>query len=319
MAAAIVSEPGTTKLADVPIPEPGPGQVLIRLEGCGVCGSNIPIWQGREWFQYPLDPGSPGHEGWGVVEDVGSDVDTLRAGDRVAALGYHAFAEFDVADAEAVVTLPDWLEDRAFPGEPLGCAVNVFRRSDIQAGQTVAIVGVGFLGALLTQLAKAAGARVIAVSKRAYSLSVASNAGADELIPMNDHWEIIARVKELTGGRLCERVIEAAGVQWPLDLAGELTGERGRLIIAGYHQDGLRSVNMQLWNWRGLDVICAHERETAVYTRGMRDAVEAIRDGRMDPFPFFTHTFSLREVGEALDLLEDRPEGFVKALVRCDA
>jgi len=54
-------------------------------------------------------------------------------------------------------------------------------------------------------------------------------------------------------------VIEAAGQQWPLDLATELTRERGRLIIAGYHQDGPRQINMQLWNWRGLDVINAHE------------------------------------------------------------
>ena len=75
-------------------------------------------------------------------------------------------------------------------------------------------------------------------------------------------------VKELTGGAFCDRVIEAVGKQWPLDLAAELTRERGRLIVAGYHQDGPRQVNMQLWNWRGLDVINAHERDPEVYMRG---------------------------------------------------
>ena len=92
--------------------------------------------------------------------------------------------------------------------------------------------------------------------------------GAAELIPMDDYWRILEQVKALTGGRFCERVIEAVGKQWPLDLAGELTAEGGRLVIAGYHQDGPRQVNMQLWNWRGLDVINAHERDPAGLCRG---------------------------------------------------
>ena len=96
---------------------------------------------------------------------------------------------------------------------------------------------------------------------------------------------------------------------------GELTRERGRLVVAGYHQDGLRSVNVQLWNWRGLDVINAHERDPAVYLRGMRDAVEAVRSGRIDPATLFTHTFPLERLGEALDMTAQRPDGFMKALI----
>jgi threonine dehydrogenase-like Zn-dependent dehydrogenase len=139
--------------------------------------------------------------------------------------------------------------------------MNIFKRSEIAAGQTVAIVGIGFLGAILTRLATDAGARVIAISRRPYSLDVARQFGAAEVIPMEDHNGIIGQVKELTGGTFCDRVIEAVGKQWPLDLSAELTRERGRLIVAGYHQDGPRQVNMWLWNWRGLDVINAHERD----------------------------------------------------------
>ena len=88
--------------------------------------------------------------------------------------------------------------------------------------------------------------------------------------------QVLARVsdleKELTGGSFCDRVIEAVGKQWPLDLAGEITRERGRLIIAGYHQDGPRQVNMWLWNWRGLDVINAHERDPKIYMQGRNRA-----------------------------------------------
>jgi threonine dehydrogenase-like Zn-dependent dehydrogenase len=139
--------------------------------------------------------------------------------------------------------------------------------------------------------------------------------GAAEVIAMEDHYGIIARVKALTGGRFCERVIEAVGKQWPLDLAAELTAERGRLVIAGYHQDGPRQVNMQLWNWRGLDVINAHERDPAVYAQGLREAVEAVVSGRLDPAPLYTHVYPLEELGEALDATRDRPDGFLKALV----
>src|SRR5205823_1426457 len=97
-----------------------------------------------------------------------------------------------------------------------------------------------------------------------------------EMIPMDDHWKIIQRVKDLTAGAMCDVVIEAVGKQWPLDLAGELTRVRGRLVVAGYHQDGPRQVNLQLWNWRGLDVINAHERDPRVYLSGMRGAMEEV-------------------------------------------
>ncbi|MFL5537917.1 MAG: zinc-binding dehydrogenase [Longimicrobiaceae bacterium] len=315
MRAARLAGPGRVVLEDAPLPEPGPGQVRIRLEGCGVCASNLTPWAGPEWMTYPTEPGALGHEGWGTIDALGEGVEGLAEGQRVAALSYHAYAEYDVADASAVVPLPAALDGQPFPGEPLGCAMNIFRRSGISAGQTVAIVGVGFLGALLTRLAKDAGARVIAISRRPFSLEVARDMGADETIPMDDHWRIIERVKELTGGVFCDRVIEAVGKQWPLDLSAELTRERGRLVIAGYHQDGPRQVNMQLWNWRGIDVINAHERDPQVYVDGIRAAVDAVASGRLDPSPLYTHTFPLDRLGDALNATRDRPEGFLKALI----
>jgi threonine dehydrogenase-like Zn-dependent dehydrogenase len=315
MAAAVVTGPGKLEIEKVQIPEPGPGEVRIRLEGCGVCASNLTPWAGPEWMQFPTEPGGLGHEGWGVVDAVGKDVERVSVGDRVAALSYHAYAGYDLAPDNTVVKLPEELAGKPFPGEPLGCAMNIFRRAEISAGQTVAIVGIGFLGALLTQLASKAGARVIAISRRRSSLDIARTMGAVEVIEMNDHWEIIEKVRELTAGTFCDCVIEAVGKQWPLDLAAELTCERGRLVAAGYHQDGPRQVNMQLWNWRGIDVINAHERDPAVYVQGIEEAVDAVREGRLDPFPLFTHHYGLEELGTALDATRDHPEGFVKALV----
>ncbi|MBI0535585.1 L-iditol 2-dehydrogenase [Roseomonas sp. KE2513] len=316
MRAAVLTGPGQFSVREVPRPEPGPGQVRLRLEGCGVCASNLTPWSGPDWMRFPTEPGDLGHEAWGVVDALGEGVEGLRVGDRVAALTYRGYAEYDIAEAGNVVPLPASLAGQPFPGEPLGCAMNIFRRSGIKAGQTVAIVGIGFLGAILTRLATDAGARVIAISRRPYSLDLARRMGAAETIPMEDHHAIIERVKALTEGRFCEVVIEAVGKQWPLDLAGELTAERGRLVVAGYHQDGPRQVNMWLWNWRGIDVINAHERDPKVYVEGIREAVDAIASGRLDPAPLFTHAYGLEGLGEALDATRDRPDGFLKALVR---
>jgi threonine dehydrogenase-like Zn-dependent dehydrogenase len=315
MLAAVLSAPRRFELTRVPVPQPGPGQVRVRVEGCGICGSNGPGWEGRPWFRYPFDPGAPGHEGWGTVEAVADGVRDLVPGDRVAYLSNSALAEHDLVAVDRAVRLSDSLRGQPFPGEPLGCAMNVFRRSDVRAGQTVAVVGVGFIGAVVVRLARRAGARVIALGRRPYALEVARAMGADLTLSFEDTGRAVGEVHAQTGGALCDRVIEATGEQRPLDLAAQLARERGRLVIAGYHQDGPRQVDMQLWNWRGLDVINAHERDPAMYLDGMRGALDAVTSGVLDPQPLYTHRFSLSEVGGAFEALRTRPDGFMKALV----
>jgi threonine dehydrogenase-like Zn-dependent dehydrogenase len=267
-------------------------------------------------MNFPTSPGELGHEGWGTVDAVGEGVVDFAPGQRVALLGTNSYAEFDLCSADKIIPLPEALAGVPFPGEPFGCAMNIFRRSDIQPGQTVSVVGIGFLGALLVRLASNAGARVIAISRRQESLELAKRMGADSTIPMHDHYEIIDHVKQLTSGKLCERVIEAVGKQWPLDIAAEITGEGGRLVIAGYHQDGPRQVNMQLWNWRGFDVVNAHERDTAIQLQGVREAMAAAASGLFDPGDVLTHAYPLEQLDRALNDTRDRPGNFVKALVR---
>lgn len=140
MRAAVITGPGKIELKDIPIAEPGPKQVRVRLEGCGVCASNLTPWAGPDWMIFPTEPGGLGHEGWGRVEAIGEDVTNVAVGDRIAALSHHAYATHDIADADMVVPLPALLDGLPFPGEPLGCAMNIFRRADIRPGQTVAIV-----------------------------------------------------------------------------------------------------------------------------------------------------------------------------------
>lgn len=104
--------------------------------------------------------------------------------------------------------------------------------------------------------------------------------------------------------------IEGAGAQATLDLATVLTGEYGRLIIAGYHQEGPQQMNMQLWNWRAIDVINAHERNPAASTDGMREPAALIERNALDPSILYTPGFAIDDLSKAFKVLERRPEGF---------
>jgi threonine dehydrogenase-like Zn-dependent dehydrogenase len=303
------------RITEVPVPQPGSGEVRLRLEGCGVCGSDLPVWQGRSWFEYPRPAGAPGHETWGHVDALGPDVAGIAEGDRVAALSYRGYAEFDIARADRVLQLGSELDGRPFPGEALGCAMNVFARSGIRAGDLVCVVGAGFLGSLLCQLAATEGAQVIAIARRRAAREAALAMGATHAVGFGA--STLEEVSDLAQGRLCDVVIEAAGAQATIDLAGALTRERGRLVIAGFHQDGPRQIDLQLWNWRGLDVINAHERDPEMYLRGMAAAAEAVGAGRLEPSPLYGAAFELERLGDALAAAaggdEERP---VKAMVR---
>ncbi|GGL78184.1 MDR/zinc-dependent alcohol dehydrogenase-like family protein [Wenxinia marina] len=314
--AAEATAPGEVRIVERPLSGPGPGEIRVRLEGCGVCASNLEPWAGQPWMSWPLAPGELGHEGWGRVEAVGDGVGTFVPGDRVAILGYRSYASHDTVPVDRAVPLPQALDGQPVPGEALGCAVSIFRKSGIGAGDTVAIVGTGFIGLLLVQLATAAGARVIALARRDAALDLAREMGAVETVRTDDHGATIARVRELTGGKMADVAIEAAGHQWPLDLAAELTRMGGRLVIAGFHQ-GPRQVNMLDWNWRALEIVNAHERDEAKVVDAMREGIAQLAEGALTLTPLLTHDYPLAEVGRALDATRDKPDGFVKAWVRC--
>src|SRR5215469_9250958 len=103
MRAGIIVQPRWAEIRTAAAPHCASNQLLVRLEGCGVCGSNLPVWEGRPWFAYPLAPGAPGHEAWGVVNEIGTKVREFRPGDRVALLAEFGFAEFLAVPADRAV------------------------------------------------------------------------------------------------------------------------------------------------------------------------------------------------------------------------
>lgn len=264
MIAMSISAPRRARPLDAPPPEPAAGQVRVDVEGCGICGSSLAVWEGRPWFEYPLAPGAPGHEAWGRLDD----------GTRVAFLTQQGYAEQALVDADTLVEIP---QHGPFPGEALACAVNVVRRARIGANDRVAVVGMGFLGSAVAQL-----------------------------VPGAVH---VRRETPVTGE--FERVIECAGTQAALDTASRLAATGGTLVVAGFHQDGTRTVDMQSWNWRGIDVVNAHERDPAVVVAAMREAAQGIFD--LDRL--VTHSLPLQRLEDAFELARTRPSGFVKAVV----
>jgi 2-desacetyl-2-hydroxyethyl bacteriochlorophyllide A dehydrogenase len=318
MRAAVLTGPRQVDVLEVPRPTPGPHQVVVRVEGCGLCASNVPVWQGRPWCEYPMAPGAPGHEGFGRVVEVGSEITSVRIGDRVGFLSDRSLAEYDLAHERQLVRIPPELEGRLAPAEALACAVNAFRRADIRPGHAIAVVGVGFLGAVIIELAARAGARVLAISRRETALDHARAIGATATLSLDAHARLANDASRRIGEGLdrvgFDRVIEAAGTQRTLDVAAGLVRVRGRLIIAGFHQDGPRQIDLQAWNWRGIDVVNAHERDPEVYVRGMRAALDAVAAGDLHPDSLYTE-FPLDRASEAFEALESRPPGFMKAVV----
>lgn len=318
MHSAILTEPRRFTLEAMAPPEPGEGEVRLRVLGCGVCGSDMGPWKGVSGTSYPMPAGAPGHEVFGTVEAVGPGVQGVRVGEPVTALSTRAYADYDLAPADSLVPLPPALAGRPVLGEPMACAVNIVRRSGVRDGDTVVLLGAGFLGALLLQLLRyERPGRVFAVSRRPLPGELADRLGIDELLTYDD--DVRGSVGAATGGRMADVVIEATGHQGPLDLGADLTRVRGRLVIAGYHQDGPRTVNMQLWNWRGLDVINAHERDLAVYRSGMEEGVRRLAAGEIDLAPLITHSFPLADINQAFRTAEERPAGFLKSLVLTEA
>jgi alcohol dehydrogenase, propanol-preferring len=213
MRAVVVPELGAKlEIRELPVPQPGPGQVLVRMQASGLCHTDIHAANG-DWPVKPTAPFTPGHEGVGTVEELGRGAGLHRPGERVAIAwlgsacghcpycisgwetlcesqqnsGYSvdgAWAEYAVADDRYVVTVPDGIS--SFDAAPLTCAgVTTFKAvkvSAIQPGQTAAVFGIGGLGHLAVQYARVLGGRVIAVDIENAKLDLARELGADHVV-----------------------------------------------------------------------------------------------------------------------------------------
>ncbi|MBV8084341.1 MAG: alcohol dehydrogenase catalytic domain-containing protein [Chloroflexi bacterium] len=305
MKALVLSGTRTASLMSVADPVGGEQDVLVRVLACGVCGSDLNAWAGVPGVNFPLGPGAPGHEVWGEVVSGPSE---FWAGQAVTGLFSCGYAEYAVAPLPQVIAVPSGLSGHVLLGEPLACAMGVVQRAGIRERDSVAVVGFGYLAALIMSLQRPAPRRWLALTRRPSARELALALGAEAVC---DYGEIPGEAWDSF-----DVVVEAAGAQQALDHATWLTRERGRLVIAGYHADGPRAVNMQSWNWKGLDVINAHERDPRVYMRNLGLALDVVERERLEVQRFITHEWPLSRAGEALTAAERHPEGYIKGVVR---
>lgn len=268
-AMAVVQYGAPLRLLDLPRPAPGPGQVLVRVLGCGVCRSDLKIADGAMPFSPSLRlPHVPGHEIAGEIVEFGPAEDGrsrgLRAGDRVVVYNYWGcrtcehcqageenlcdrlrgwtgftspggFQEYLVVPDDCVLSLPANVAPEH--GGPLSCALGtayhaVVTRGGVQAGESVAILGAGGVGLHAVQVVRAAGARALAVDLQRHRLDAARVAGAEGAFPAGA--DAAGAVREATGGRGADVVVDTVGHHASLLAAVDLARKGGRVVLVGY-------------------------------------------------------------------------------------
>lgn len=281
MLAAVVPAPGAPlEIRDVPIPDPGAGQVLVRIETSGLCHTDIHAARG-EWPVTPKDQLIPGHEGVGIVESVGSGDLPVGLGQRVALpwlghacghcrycvdgwetyclspsyMGYTmdgSYAEYAVAWASHVVPVPDGVEP--IDASPLTCAgVTTYKALKVarpQPGETCMVVGIGGLGHLGLQYARIFGSRTVAVDVHADKLELASSLGADHVV---DAAEAEDGALGVVGG------VDVALVTVPspaaMRAAHAALNPNGRLVLVGLPADNRLELPVFETVLKGISVI----------------------------------------------------------------
>lgn len=315
MKAALLQAPGSFVVTDRPVPEIGSDEILVRSAVCGVCTSEVDMFEGKnETLEYPR---FIGHEVSGVVEKVGSRVTDFAPGDRVAVYSEGGgYAEFTAVPAAWAVKLRDDTPFDYALGEPIACSVNGVRKARPELNDSVCIVGCGFMGLIMLQVFKAGGAgEIIAIDRRRSALDLAKQLGATRTIIADDDKPVVAEIKEITGGKGVDIGVEAAGSQATLDLTSKLVRMEGKLEVFGFHQGGLRQVDWAYWNWMAFEIINGHTRSQNVYVDGMRIGIGLIESGKLDMEPLVTHRYGLESINEAFEAASQKEEGFVKGII----
>lgn len=351
MRAAVLKGPRKIELEEVPMPKVGVNDVLVKVEACGVCGSDIAYYQrGKADVPPPI---ILGHEFSGTIVELGETAKKLglfKKGDRVVAepvmscgscpsckQGYPnmcekptvlgvtvdgGMAEYCVVRYDYLHKIPDGVsfEEAAFT-EPLACALHAIKKLKIAPGRSAAVIGPGPIGLMVVQYLKKSGlSPVILIGTRDYRLEAGLKSGADYIINTREkesryYSESPAdKVRELTEGRGVDRVFVATGSVSGNQLAVEITAPRSVVVFfGGASYDPSSTVSIPLWDGT------LGEKEFAFswlspYT--FPEALNTIQKKLVEVKPLLTHSFPLAEVGKAIETAEKRLDNALKVQVK---
>lgn len=303
--------PDTLELAEMPMPEPGPGQVRITVEAAGVNFPDTLIIQNKYQFK-PALPFSPGGELAGTISAVGADVDGFTVGQNVIAFtGWGAFAEEVVADAIKLIPIP--------PGVPFDIAASfvmtygtsyhaIKDRAALQAGETMLVLGAaGGVGLAAVELGKALGARVIAAASSAEKLAVCREHGADDTIDYATE-DLRERIKAQTGGKGVDVVYDPVGGIYS-EPALRSMAWRGRFLVVGFANGEIPSIPLNLTLLKGCSIVGVFwgdyvRREPKSNARDLRALVGMMQAGTIQPLVSARYPFA--QAAEALNAVMAR-------------
>ena len=254
MTAVRVHEPGgpeALRVEQVPVPRPGPGEALVRIDAAGV--NFIEVYQRSGLYKVPL-PATLGGEGAGEVVEVGAGVEEVRAGDRVAfAAGFGAYAEYAAVPAAKLVPLPAGVSARLGAAVMLqGMTAHYLATSTcpLRAGQRCLVhAAAGGVGLLLVQIAKMRGAQVIATVGSDEKAELARGAGADKVIVYTRD-DVAAEVRRLTDGRGVQVIYDSVGKSTFLP-GLDVLAPRGMMVLFGQSSGPVEPIDPQLLSQKG--------------------------------------------------------------------
>ncbi len=332
MKATVIDGPGEIKLIDKPIPQPGPGEVLVKVAYCGICGTDLHAFS-TGFFP----PGvTIGHEFSGVVAGVGPGCDDWPAGERVTGcnntpcgkcplclegndnlcpemrrLGiadHGALAEYIVVPAVSLYRLPESapLEEAAL-AEPVSVALHAVNLSVCRPEQKVLVIGAGTIGLIVLTLLKQRGLKEIAVVEPSPKRAAAASAmGAAAVIDPRTG-RLSSEVDCFSGSRGVGHIFECAGIPETISDACSLAGAKGSVIMLGICHQPVE-INFLSLVTREISIIPAFSKKTAEF----KEAVDLIAGGKIDLSPLISQVIPLDDVEEGFK--NYRPEN-IKVLV----
>lgn len=324
------------EVADQPMPEPGPGEVRVKVAACGICGSELEAFRNRSPRRVP--PLVLGHEFCGVVDSVAPDVAIWATGQRVVShslvacgtcvrcargdshlcgnrqiFGMQrpgAFAEYVCAPARTLVAWPKTLApEAAAMAEPLANGIHVVGLARRLTPSVVVVIGAGPLGLLCQQaFRKLSAADVIAVDRMPERLEVARRLGAKEVVNSGED-DLIARVAALTGGEGADVVVDAAGSAWTKSHAVKATRVGGMTVFLGLHENTIP--------FDSFDVTLGERTVQGSYAASLEElelAVDLLARGRVDGASWIK-TFPLEEGVQAFERMLKPKADDIKAVL----
>ena len=303
--------PERLALVDLDLPEPGAGDVRVRVEAAGVNFPDALIVQKKYQVQPPL-PFIPGTEVAGTIDAVGAEVKHLKSGDRVAAIvGTGGFAQFVCAPATLVAPLPDGIASDTAAAFTLTYATShhaLFDRAGLKAGETLAVLGAGGgVGLAAVELGKIAGATVIAAASSDEKLAAAREHGADVSINYG-RVELRDALKEATGGRGVDVIYDPVGGRYAESALRSLAW-RGRLLVVGFADGQIPQLPANLLLIKGTSAVGVFwgefaRREPRENVRMMGELFAWLAQGKLKPH--VSRAYPLRETPQALEALLER-------------